>query len=159
VARSSVEEARARLEATLDRAASFTEDQRHQRVDDEWSTVESLRHLVLVIDLWLSRAILGVPDPFDPMALPPTFMPPTLFPGTSIDPAAAPTYDEVCDVLNGRIGALCAYVDTLTDDELVRAVDAHVGTVGGALAVVFNELSAHDRFINRDLDALADGVP
>jgi hypothetical protein len=153
-ARSSVEQARARLEATLDRAGSFSEEQRQQRVDDEWSTVESLRHLVLVVDLWLSRAILGQPDPFDPMALPPTFMPPTLFPGSSIDPDAHPSYDEVREVLEGRVASLSSYVEDVTTEELGRRVDAHVGTVGGALAVIFHELEAHDRFINRDLDLL-----
>lgn len=148
-------EARDRLERTITRASSFTERQRHQRVDDEWSTVESLRHLVLVIDLWLARAILGDPDPFDSMALPPTFMPPTLFPGSGIDPDADPSFEEVCGVLRRRVAGLTEYLDGVADDDLVRPVDAHVGTVGGALAVVFHEMEAHDRFVNRDLDRLA----
>ncbi len=155
VARASVDEARARLERTIARAQALTEEQRHQRVDDEWSTVETLRHLVLVIDLWLSRTVLGEADPFDPMALPPTFMPPTLFPGSSIDPDARPSFDEVCAVLRGRIGTLADYLADVTAEELSRAVDAHVTTVGGALAVVFHEMDAHDRFINRDLDRIA----
>jgi hypothetical protein len=154
VARASVDEARSRLEGTLRRADLFSEEQRHQRVDDEWSTAESLRHLVLVVDLWLSRAILGQPDPFDPIALPPSFMPPTLFPGSSIDPEAHPSYDEVCEVLRGRLASLSDYVANVTAEDLGRSVDAHVGTVGGALAVILYEMEAHDRFINRDLDRL-----
>ena len=153
-AQASAESARARLEATMSRASSFTEDERHQRVNGEWSTVESLRHLVLVIDLWLSRTILGEKDPFHPMALPPTFMPPKLFPDSSIDPDARPSFDEACEVLRGRLAGLGRYVDELTADELARPIKAHVPTVGGALSVIFTELTAHDGFINRDLDQI-----
>ena len=91
----SVEAARARaaeatdgLEATMLRAASFSDEELHRSVNSEWSTIDSLRHVVLVVDLWLSKAVLGEEDPFHPMALPPTFMPPKL-PGSSIDPDAA----------------------------------------------------------------------
>lgn len=151
--------AESRLDATIARASSFSEEERNRRVDDEWSTIESLRHLVLVVDLWLSRVIQGEPDPFHPMALPPTFMPPTLFPGTSIDPESRPSFDEVCGVLTGRLTDLRRYVDELTPDELARPVEAHAKTVGGALSVIFNELAAHDGFINRDLDTIrAPGV-
>lgn len=143
-----------RLEATIERASGFTEDQRNARVAGEWSTIESLRHLVLVIDLWLSRTILGDPDPFHPMALPPSFMPPKLFPGSSIDPDARPSFDEACLVIRDRLAAVRAYVDGMTEDDLERPVEAHAKTVGGALSVLFDELAAHDTFINRDLDRL-----
>jgi hypothetical protein len=154
VAQESAATARDRLEATIVRASAFTEDERQQRVDDEWSTVESLRHLALVLDLWLSRTILGDPDPFHPIALPPSFMPPKLFPGSSIDPDARPSFDEACAVVRDRMAALARYVGALTPDELTRRIEGHAGTVGGALSVVFNELAAHDRFMNRDLDQL-----
>jgi hypothetical protein len=147
-------ESQSRLESTITRLNSFTEAERQQRVNDEWSAVESLRHLVLVIDLWLSRQILGESDPFDPMALPPTFMPPKLFPDSSIDPDAHPSCDEACEVLRGRMTNLHHYVDSLMPEELSRSIEAHAGTVGGALSVILTELEAHDRFINRDLDRL-----
>jgi hypothetical protein len=135
------------------RARSFSEEERHRRVDGEWSTVESLRHLVLIIDLWLSKAVLGDRDPFHPMGLPPTFMPPTL-PGSSIDPDARPTFDEACDVLGGRLVTVRTYVEDLTPDELECPVNAHAKTVGGALNVLFGEMTAHTRFIERDLDVI-----
>src|SRR5262245_2574252 len=148
--------ARTRLEATIARASTFSEDQLQQRVNDEWSAVETLRHIVLVIDLWLSKAILDEPDPFDPMALPPSFMPPKLFPDSSIDPEAHPSFAEACAVVRGRVAAVEDYVTTLTPAELARPIEAHAGTVGGALGVLFNELAAHDRFMNRDIDLLRD---
>jgi hypothetical protein len=155
VARDSAALARQRLDATILRASAFSEADCQQRVNDEWSTVESLRHIVLVIDLWLSRAIGGEADPFDPMALPPTFMPPTLFPDSSIAPDAHPSFAEAAAVARQRTTMVCDYVEGMTSDDLFRPVDAHAGTVGGALSVIFNELAAHDRFINRDLDLLA----
>jgi hypothetical protein len=141
------------LETTMLRAASLPDDDRHRRVNDEWSTVESLRHLVLLIDLWVSKAILGHGDPFHPIGLPPSFMPPKL-PGSSIDPEARPAFDEACQVLRKRIADLRAFVDTLTPEELDRSITAHAGSVAGALGVLFDELNAHNRFINRDLDLI-----
>jgi hypothetical protein len=155
-ARESASTANTRLETTITRASSFTEHQLQQRVNDEWSAVETLRHIVLVIDLWLSKAILDEPEPFDPMALPPSFMPPKLFPDSSIDPEAHPSFAEACAVVRARVASVEDYVTTLTPEELARPIEAHAGTVGGALGVLFNELAAHDRFMNRDLDLLVD---
>ena len=152
-ARESVTAVTGRLDATMLRATSFTQDERHQRVDDEWSTVESLRHLVLVVDLWLSRNIQGEQDPFHSIGLPPSFMPPKL-PGSSIDPDARPTFEQACEVLRGRLADLRGYVDKLTQEELDRPIEAHAGTVAGGLGVIFDELNAHDRFINRDLESI-----
>jgi hypothetical protein len=42
----------------------------------------------------------------------------------------------------------------LTPAELDRRIEMHAGTVGGALSVIFDELAAHDHFMNRDLDLL-----
>jgi hypothetical protein len=152
-AREAAASATATLETTMLRAASFPDDDRHRRVNDEWSVVESLRHLVLVIDLWLSKAILGEADPFHAIGLPPTFMPPKL-PGSSIDPEARPAFDEACEVLRGRMAGIDTYVDGLTREELDRPIKAHAGTVAGGLGVLFTEMRAHNSFINRDLDLI-----
>jgi DinB superfamily len=135
------------------RASSLPDVDCHRRVNDEWSVVESLRHLVLVIDLWLSKAILGHSDPFHPMGLPPSFMPPKL-PGSSIDPEARPAFDEACQVLRERLVGFRTYAGALTQEELDRSIEAHAGTVAGALGVLSDELAAHNRFINRDLDLI-----
>ena len=152
-ARSAVASVTHDLKTTMLRASSLPDDDRYRSVNGEWSTVESLRHLVLLIDVWLSKAIRGHPDPFHPIGLPPSFMPPKL-PGSSIDPEARPTFDEAGQVLRERLADLRTYVDTLTQDELDRAIEAHAATVAGALGVLFDELAAHNRFINRDLDLI-----
>ena len=152
-ARARAAEATGGLEATMRRAASFSDEELHRSVNDEWSTVDSLRHVVLIVDLWLSKAVLGEQDPFHPIALPPTFMPPKL-PGSSIDPGARPTFDEACYVLRGRLATVRASIDELTPADLERPVQSHAKTVGGALDVLCGEMTAHNRFINRDLDII-----
>jgi hypothetical protein len=142
-----------RVETTISRASSFTEEERNRRVNDEWSTVESLRHLVLIVDAWLSRSIKGEEDPFHPIALPPHFMPPKL-PGSSIDPDARPSFDEACAVLGGRLETLREYTDALTPDELDRPIENFAKTVAGGLGVLFDEFAAHDFFMNRDLNEI-----
>ena len=45
------------------RAERLPESARQVRVDDEWSFVETLRHLVFATDAWASRTILDEPVP------------------------------------------------------------------------------------------------
>ena len=42
----------------------------HERVDGEYSFIETLRHLVFATDAWVRRAVLGQPEPYDPLGLP-----------------------------------------------------------------------------------------
>jgi len=60
---------------TLARAEPLPEDLHHERVNDEWSLVETLRHLVFAIDSWVGRVVLGEPAPFHRLALPHTDFP------------------------------------------------------------------------------------
>ena len=141
------------LAATYDRAGGLTEAQQNESVDDEWSCIESLRHIIFVVDAWLSGTIKGETDPYDPISLPPSFLPPKP-PGTSIDPDAAPSLDETWSVLQSRLGSLRAYVERLNPDELLRPIEGHARSVQNSLWVIFGELWAHNRFINRDLDVV-----
>jgi hypothetical protein len=141
------------LEATIARASAFTEDDCNRRVDDEWSSVESLRHIVFVVDVWLGRTIKGETDPFHPMGIPPHFVPRVL-PGSSIDPDVSPTFDEACEALRERLATLNAYMDALSPDELSREIGTHAKDVAGGLGVIFDELTFHNGFINRDLDKI-----
>jgi len=49
----------------------------HERVQDEYSFIETLRHLVFATDVWVRRAILGLPAPYSPLGgqLPGTALP------------------------------------------------------------------------------------
>jgi hypothetical protein len=47
-----------------------------------------------------------------------------------------------------------SFVASLEDTDLERPNATHAKNLAGALAVVFDELTAHNLFINRDLDAI-----
>jgi hypothetical protein len=51
---------------TVERARGLAPDLLHERVDGEWSFIETLRHLVFATDAWVRRAILGDPSPLGP---------------------------------------------------------------------------------------------
>ena len=55
---------------TVERARRLPEEKLHERVDGEWSFVQTLRHLVFATDSWVLRAIQGDPYPYDPLDLP-----------------------------------------------------------------------------------------
>lgn len=57
-------------DGTVARARRLEPVQLHESVDGEWSFIETLRHLVLVTDGWIRRAVLGDPSPWHPLDLP-----------------------------------------------------------------------------------------
>ncbi len=56
-------------EPTLARVRGLPEALRYEQVGGEWSTVETLRHLLFVYDAWFGRAVLGEPSPYHPLGL------------------------------------------------------------------------------------------
>ncbi len=54
---------------TVTRAQRLPEPMLHERVDDEWSFVETLRHLIFATDAWASRTIHDEPMPYDRLGL------------------------------------------------------------------------------------------
>src|SRR6478609_4207008 len=84
---------RADWAATLGRLRGMPKGSENQRVGGEWSAVETLRHLVFVHDSWFRRCCLGSAEPFTAIGLACEFVPDQQEQG--LDPAAAPTLDEV----------------------------------------------------------------
>ena len=149
------------LDATFERAGRLTEAQRNQRVDDEWSTVETIRHLVFAVDSWILRVVLGRDDPHHPIGLPFSEMDPTI--RVSCDPDARPTFEEAVAVWKDRERIIRELVDALTPAELERKVvvtgegypPAGLETeVIGPLWTILEESWWHNRFMNRDLDVI-----
>ena len=120
-----------------------------QRVNGEWSLVETLRHLVMVTDAWVGAGVLGR-DEMHPLGLPPHFMPPD--PRFTID--ADPDVDEVLTVRRERQELVADAIASAAD--LARPCHAHLSefSVLGALQVVLLEEWAHHHFATRDLAAL-----
>jgi len=88
----------------------------HESVDGESSFIETLRHLVFATDSWISRAILGDPSPWDPLALPWDEMPDT--PDVPRDREAGPSLDEVLELRRDRMSTVREVLNGLTQESL-----------------------------------------
>jgi hypothetical protein len=152
---------------TMARAATLPEADLWRSVRGEWCFADTLRHLVLVVDAWLGRAVLGDDDGFHPLGMPAAVITDGVAHG--IDGAARPTYAEVVAAREDRMGRVRDFVATVTDDELMRPrrTSDRPGwppppgerTPLRCLSVILNEEWAHHQFAVRDLDLLAAGWP
>lgn len=144
--------------ATLDRARAMSPDKLDESVDEEWSFLETLRHLVFATDRWLTGPVLRDANPFHPLGMP---NPPLdEVPAGVFDLEAKPTFDEVLAVRRDRMDRVAEHITGINADELRRQVQSPNGgttTVMSCLHVVFREEWWHDQYANRDL-AMVDGV-
>jgi hypothetical protein len=131
-------------------------------VNDEWSAVETLRHLVFVHDSWFRRCVLGSTDLFTPMGIGPDFVPDREEQG--LDLAAAPTLDEVLAVRDEQAAELETWLATVSTEQLKTLAPvpendawppyARGRSVQQCLATVLDEEWAHHGFCVRDLDLI-----
>ena len=144
------------------RARQLPEQARHERVDDEWSFVETLRHLVFATDAWARRTVLDEPMPFDRLGYTQSGYPPADAAAIGIDLDARPSFDEVMAVRAARMAVVRGIVDGLTDHGLERLCARSPGpgypeqprTVRQCVRVVMNEECEHYRYAVRDLAVL-----
>jgi hypothetical protein len=138
----------------------------HRTVNDEWSAVQTLRHLVFVHDSWFRRCVLGSTAPFTPLGLAPDFVPAREEQG--LDLSAAPSLDEVLAVRDAQAAELEGWLTVATAEQLAATAPVPEGdgwppyargrTVRQCLGTVLNEEWAHHGFCVRDLD-LVDAAP
>ena len=144
---------------TVERARRLPEAALHERVDEEWSFVETLRHLVFATDAWVSRTVLGAESPFHPWDVPhieergrPEF-----------DETVDPSLDEALAVRAERQATVREVLASLTDEELDRITDPNpapgypddtVHPVRRCLGAIINEEWEHRTFAERDLEVL-----
>jgi len=147
---------------TVERARVFTPDQLHERVDGEWSFIETLRHLAFATDAWINRALLGNPEPWDALDLPHDDMPDT--PPVPRDRDARPSLDEVLALRTDRMATVRRVVDDLTDQALGGSTEPVTEPgypepesypVRRILLTILNEEWQHRLYAERDLDVLA----
>ena len=129
-------------------------------VNDEWSAVETLRHLVFVHDSWFRRCCLGSTELFTPLGLGIEGVPDRQAQG--LDPAAEPGLDEVLAVRDAQSEELEAWLDTVTSEQLQAPAPipdndmwppyARGRSVRQCLSTVLNETFEHHGFCVRDLD-------
>jgi len=147
---------------TVARAERLPESARHKRIDDEWSFVETLRHLIFATDAWASRTILDKPTPFHRLGLTQTSYPPADAAAIGIDLDARPSLAEVLEARADRMAVVRGIVDGLTDAELERTCPRAPApgyplesrSVRRCLRVVMTEECEHHRYAVRDLTVL-----
>jgi uncharacterized protein YjbI with pentapeptide repeats len=146
---------------TVARARGTAPELLHERVDEEWSFIETLRHLVFATDAWVRRAILGDPAPWDPLDLPNDEMPSE--PSIPRDREARPSLDEVLALRADRMATVRHVLADLTDDRLAGHTvpvtePGYPGPesfpVRRCLQAILTEEWEHRLYAERDLDLL-----
>jgi uncharacterized damage-inducible protein DinB len=148
-----------RWRETIATAMTLDEDLLHERVDGEWSLVQTLRHLVFVTDSWVSRAVLEVRSPWHRLGLPPTGM--TRVKGLD-DPDLRVPLAEVVALRTKRATTVDHVMTALTDaglDEEHRSVGAGHPKAGlwpvrRCLTALVTEEWQHREYAERDLARL-----
>jgi len=151
--------------ATLDRARLLPEVELHERVDGEWSFVETQRHLLLASDAWLGNAVLEEDAPYHPLGFPHGGMPADQAARLGLTIDATPTLDEVLAPRRRRMATMRQVVEGLTEAELDRTCRRKPAepypdqeyVVRRCLKVVLKEEVEHHRYAVRDLAVLENG--
>jgi uncharacterized protein YjbI with pentapeptide repeats len=107
-------------EGTATRARKFPEEELHRSVDDEWSFIQTLRHLNFASAAWAGRMILGNLSPWHPLDLPWDEAPG--WEGIPWDREAKPSLDEVLVVRGERQAMVRQVMASLTDEQLASEV-------------------------------------
>jgi len=140
--------------ATIAKAARLADDDLHASVDGEWSFVQTLRHLVMAMDKWVTVPILA--GRFHAIGLPNTGSLDFPFPGVDLD--AAPTLAEVLEVRAEQAARLAELLDAITAEDLERSVDVLENgphAQRDCIATVFEEEFWHLRYAGRDLATIS----
>jgi hypothetical protein len=135
-----------------------------ERVDDEFSLVDTLRHLVFAIDCWLGRVFRGEVSPFHPIGLPHTDFPRERLAevGIVFDLEAQPEYADALLAFNEHLAQVRTALASATDALLAQTrtgsplpvYDEETMPVGAVLGVIMEELIEHRRYAERDLGKL-----
>ena len=147
---------------TLARAEMLPEEVLNERVNDEWSFVETLRHLAFAVDTWIEAMYRGKAAPFCALGLPVGDLPAEGFAELGIDPHAHPSLAEVVALHQDHLDQVRAVVESVTDEELTETRTATLHsqwgeeseTVAQCLRIVMREHIEHRRYATRDLAVL-----
>jgi hypothetical protein len=148
-------------QVTVERARRLPETELHRRVDEEWSFVETVRHLIFVADAWIGRVVLGRAEPFDSIGLPPTFV--TDGAQYGIDQRADPDLDTVLEQRESRLTLVAAVAGQASATELERVCASNPAPgypdetrhrVLDCIWTVLDEEWWHHQFATRDLATL-----
>ena len=147
-------------EGTVSRAMTFPAAALHDNVDDEWSFIQTLRHLNFASAAWVGRMVLGNSSPWHPLDLPWDEAPG--WDGIPWDRDARPSLEEVLTVRRERQRMVRHFLESLTDDQLaIKVTRSEPGwpsmenfPLKECLRIVLNEEWQHRLYAERDLDRL-----
>ncbi len=153
-----------RWATTVARARTFPPASLHTGVDDEWSFIQTLRHLNFASAAWVGRMVLGSPSPWHPLDLPWDDAPG--WDGIPWDRAARPTLDEVLVVRRERTAMVSGVIGSLTAERLASTVTCDEPgwprlsdfPLYECLRIVLNEEWEHRGYAERDLTVLEKGA-
>ena len=146
---------------TVGRARRMAPELLNERVEDEWSFIQTLRHLVFATDAWVKRAILGEPTPWHRLGLPHDEMPDAL--RVPCDSGARPSLDEVLALRADRMATVRQVLTDLTDTKLAGMTEPVLGpgypepesfAVRRCLQAIITEEWEHRLYAERDFDVL-----
>jgi hypothetical protein len=151
-------------EGTIARARTFPAAALHRNVDDEWSFIQTLRHLNFASAAWVGRMILGNASPWHPLDLPWDEAPG--WDGIPWDREARPSLDEVLEVRGERQAMVRRVMESLSDEQLASEVTrtepgwprGEGFPFGECLRIVLGEEWEHRLYAERDLTSLEDEV-
>ena len=147
-------------EGTVLRARMLPEDALHRGVDEEWSFVQTLRHLSFASAAWVDRMVLGDVAPWHPWDLPWDGAPAGQ--GLPWDREVQPSLEEVLTLRRRRQATVDRVMASLTDEQLASEVtrtepgwpQAENLPVRECLLIVLSEEWEHRLYAERDLAAL-----
>ena len=156
-----------RWAATVARARKLPETALRERVDDEWSFLETLRHLTFATEAWIIRGVLGEEKPFHTTSLAwdgPWFDYVSQICG--LDTSADPALEEVLAARERRQTDVRNLLRDITPERIAEPCppNTDVGYPMGAelkqchvrqcIWTIFNEEWWHHLYATRDLDQL-----
>jgi hypothetical protein len=135
---------------TIAMATALSEEQLHESVDDEWSFVQTLRHLVFAMDKWFTVPVLE--QHFHPIGLPNTGS--IDFPWPDLDRAASPSVSDALAARAERSRRFHDALTSITESDLTRSIDVLENgphPLRECVYTVFEEEFWHNRYARRDL--------
>ena len=147
-------------QATVDRAKALPEPLLDERVNGEWSFVETLRHLIFATDAWLLFMVKREPRPYHPWGLPHTEF--REGPKLGVDESASPSLEEVLQVRRQRMATVKELIANVDSKDLERHAEPpdeagypqRSETVQTCFRIILDEEWAHNLYANRDLGIL-----
>src|SRR4051794_8650907 len=139
---------------TISRAQALPEASLHESVNDEFSFVQTLRHLVFAMDKWFTAPILG--EGFDPIGLPNSGSVDFPWPGLQYD--LTPSFAEALALRTDRGARFGEYLTTIDAADLDRTIDVLENgphALLDCLHTVLGEEFWPLRYARRDLELLS----